>query len=63
MSTAARLAASNRAANNLYSISEKKYDLKAAYYAKKIKLMEDKNVIFNNLTNVLTTLTEQLSKP
>lgn len=37
MSTAARLAESNRAANNLYSISEKKYDLKAAYYAKKNK--------------------------
>jgi len=74
MSTGARLAESNLAANRLGDISEKKINLKAdyykkklklmedrnIYYEKKLKLMEDKNVIFKNLTKVLTTLSEKL---
>lgn len=32
------------------------------YYEKKLKLMEDKNVIFKNLTTVFITLSEKISK-
>ena len=49
ITVASKLGESNSAANRLANIAEKKCDMKAAYYEKKLKLMEEKNVSLRNL--------------
>lgn len=49
MTVASKLSESNTAANRLANIAKRKCDMKAAYYDKKIKLMEENNVTLKNL--------------
>jgi len=54
ITVASKLSESNSAANRLASIAEKKCDMKAAYYDKKIKLMKEKNVTLKNLEKLFS---------
>lgn len=57
------LGESNTAATLLGDIAERKCDMKAAYYDKKIKLIEENNVLLKNLGTILTTFTQKLLEP
>lgn len=54
ITVASKLSESNTTANRLANIAEKKCDMKAAYYEKKIKLMEEKNVTLKNLETLFS---------
>lgn len=49
-----KLEESNKIANRLGDIAEKKCDLKAAYYEKKIKLMEENNKSLKNVETLFS---------
>jgi len=56
------LGESNTAATRLRDIAQRKCDLKEAYYEKKIKLLEEKNVLLKNLGTTLGTLLTKLTE-
>ncbi|XP_050053382.1 uncharacterized protein LOC126549056 [Aphis gossypii] len=60
--TATCLGESNTAATRLGDIAQRKCDLKEAYYEKKIKLLEENNVLLKNIGTTLGTLLTKLTE-
>lgn len=58
LSAADRLNESILATTRLGDIAEKKFQMKAAYYEKKIKLMEENNQLLKNLGTAINSLTK-----
>jgi len=62
LTAGAKLEESNSIAERLAKISEEKCRVKAVYYDKKLKLMEENNKILKNIETVVSTFIHEKSK-